>query len=116
MKQALKFATLLAICTSCDAFGASPDCEVDLSKALEGKSSAAPTKVSVPRTACARVAGGGSLVVSDTKALRLDVIEWKELDGGAREAGVVRLTREKPGSYIVHFKRADATNVIVVTD
>lgn len=109
-------AVILAICNAEAAFGAAPNCEIDLTKTVEGRPDAATVKVAVQRTACASVGGGGSLLVSDTQAFKPEVIEWKELGGGAREASVVRLTRLKAGTYTVQLTRSGATTVFVITD
>lgn len=109
------FPAIIAICSASSAFGTTPKCDIDLAKLQESRSDATTIKVAVQRTACASIGDGGSLTVSDTQALVADVIEWKELGGGAREPGVVRLTRHKAGTYTVQLQRRGSTTVFVIT-
>lgn len=115
MKQIRTIAAILSMCIAGLALGSTPDCEIDLAKALDSQPTAAAIKVSVPHAACVAV-DGGSLVVSDARALKIEVIEWKELEGGGREASVVRLIRQKAGTHTVQLQRGGVTKVFVVAD
>lgn len=106
---------LLALCAGGVCFAATPACEVDLDKAMEGQPNDATIQIQVRRSACV-VIEGGRAVVSDTTAMRTEVAEWKDLGGGAREPRVITLVRQKAGTYQVYVKRSDMTAVFVLTD
>lgn len=116
MNRIWKHFGIPALFASGAAIGATQACEIDLSKALEGQPKGASIKVAVKGAACVSVEGEGLLTVSDADAIKPEVIEWKDLGGGAREASVFKLTRQKAGTYLVYVQRSGVTNVFVVTD